>query len=318
MSRYAALRQAAHWAMREDEAVLDERPPLAAADVQRVLDDPALGEALSEVAAIGRLSDEEVRAMRGDRGKLLGAGLAAALVALVGAGAWQAMVLPPEVPITQHVETARGEQRTVRLADGSRVELDGATSLDVTISRGSRSVALRRGEAYFDIAHEAARPFTVVAGSASTRVLGTAFSIDLSQRSVKLAVYRGKVRFAGTSGETRGVVVPAGWRSSLSGGVVQAPSRFDATQQDWRQAWVDTDDMVLGELVEALNRRDGPTIAKPSARLAQLPLSGRFKLDNSQELLGAMGELYGFEVRRDGDGLRLVATGSSDAKPSSR
>ena len=317
MSRYAALRQAAHWAMREDEAVLAERPPLAAGDIQRVLDDPALEHALSEVATIGRLSDEEVRSMRQDRRRLLGAGLATALVAMVGVGAWQATVLPPDVPVVQHFETARGEQRAVRLADGSRVELDGATSLDVRIGRDGRSVTLRRGEAYFDIAHEPARPFIVVAGSARTRVLGTAFSIDLSQRSVKLAVYRGKVRFARMRDEKRAIVVPAGWRSSLSGGSVQAPRRFDAAQQDWRQAWVDTDDMVLGELVEALNRRDGPTIAKPPARLAQLPLSGRFKLDNSQELLGAMGEIYGFQVRREGDELRLVPAGANDAKSSS-
>ncbi|MDQ0252625.1 transmembrane sensor [Sphingomonas kyeonggiensis] len=317
MTRRAALREAAHWAMREDDAVLAERPPQAAGDVQAVLDDPALGEALNAVAAIGRLSDDEVRAMRDRRRRALGTGVAAVLVGAVGIGTWQSGLFEPGVPVVQHIETKRGEQRTVALADGSKIQLDGATSIDVTMDGRSRSVALQRGEAYFDIAHEEQRPFTVRAGAATTRVLGTAFSIDLSQRSVKLAVYRGKVRFGGADGGKDGVVVPAGWRSSYSGGTVVPPVRFDTRQQDWRQAWVDTDDMVLGELVEALNRRGGRLIAPPPPSLARLPLSGRFKLDDAEELLGAMGEVYGFRVARERDQLRLIAGGEGDAKPSS-
>lgn len=317
MSRRATLRKAAQWAMREDEAVLAERPPAAAADIQQMLDDPALGAALSEVAAIRRLSDEEVRAMRDGRRRAIGTGLAAILVAMAGAGAWQSGAFFPAAPVVQHIETRRGEQRSVQLADGSRVELDGATSLDVTIDGKSRLVELRRGEAYFDIAHEADRPFVVRAGGSSTRVLGTAFSVDLSQQAVKLAVYRGKVQFGGTGGGKPGIVVPAGWRSSFSGGAAMPPTRFDTAQQDWRQAWVNTDDMVLGELVEALNRRSGPAIAPPPASLARLPLAGRVKLDDAEGLLGAMGEVHGFRVVRERDRLRLVPVAGDDTEMSS-
>jgi transmembrane sensor len=64
--------------------------------------------------------------------------------------------------------------------------------------------------------------------------------------------------------------------------------------------------MELGELVEVLNRRDGPVIASPSAKLATIPLSGRFRLDDARQLLDAMGEAYGFRVVQDKDRLRLV------------
>lgn len=317
MSRRAVLRKAADWAMREDEAVLAERPPAAASDIQQMLDDPALGEALTQVAAVRRLSDEEVRAMRAGRRRAIGSGLAAALVAVAGIGAWQSGTFLPAEPVVQHIETRRGEQRSVQLADGSRIELDGATSLDVTIDGKSRVVEMQRGEAYFDIAHEAERPFVVRAGGSSTRVLGTAFSIDLGQRAVKLAVYRGKVQFGGADNGKSAVVVPAGWRSSFTAGSAVAPTRFDTAQQDWRQAWVNTDDMVLGELVEALNRRNGPAIAPPPASLASLPLAGRVKLDDAEELLGAMGEVHGFRVVRERDELRLVPGPDGDAKLSS-
>ncbi|MBN9957870.1 FecR domain-containing protein, partial [Listeria monocytogenes] len=83
------------------------------------------------------------------------------------------------------------------------------------------------------------RPFVVTARGSSTRVLGTAFDIDLAHHEVKLAVFRGRVRF-GASGADTGVLVPAGWRSRFDGTAASAPSRFDPTQQDWRHNWLDT------------------------------------------------------------------------------
>jgi transmembrane sensor len=304
--REAALREAAHWAVREDEAVLAEPLPGAAADIQRVLDDPALAAALSEVAADGRLSDAEVRRMRARGKRAAGAGVVAMLVLAVGVGTWQASLLQAPSAVMQHLETGRGEYRVVELADGSRIELNGATSLDVTFDHSSRSVAMQRGEARFDVAHEPNRPFVVRAGDSSTRVLGTAFSVDMGSQSVKLAVYRGRVRFGNEAGSARDVVVPAGWRSSFAHGAATHPTRFDGVPQDWRQSWIDTDDMVLGDLVGELNRRAGPSVAAPPAHLASLPLSGRFKLNDAEELLGAVGEIYGFRVVSESNQLRLV------------
>lgn len=283
-----------------------------------ILDDPALGEALTAVAAAGRLSDEAVRGMRRTRRRAVGgAVISTMLLTTLGVGLWQGGGLRPATATVQHIETQRGEQRAVQLADGSRVELDGATSLDVRIDAGTRLVELRRGEAYFDVAHERDRPFVVRAGDSSTRVLGTAFSIDLGQRAVKLLVYRGSVRFGDDAAVAHAVDVPAGWRSSYAHGTVAAPMRFDLTQQERQRSWVDTDDMQLGELVERLNRRRGPLIATPPPQLASLPLSGRFKLDDAADLLGAIGEVYGFDVIHEGGGLRLAAARNGDAKPPS-
>ncbi|KMS51921.1 hypothetical protein V474_02430 [Novosphingobium barchaimii LL02] len=313
MSRRAVLMDAARWAMREDDAALDEAPPAAAAEVQAVLDDPALGEALAELDGIGRLSDAQVLAMRQGRRRALGAGLASVLVALVGIGGWNHDWAGVASVPREHFETRRGEQMTIELADGSTLQLDGATALDVEIGGGHRIVELQRGEAYFDVAHDAAHPFEVRAGDSSTRVLGTAFTLNRDSRDVKLAVYRGAVRFGGYRTGREGVVVPAGWRSRFSGGVAQSPTRFDAAQQDWRQSWIDTDDMRLGELVDALNRRQGPEIIAPSAELAAIPLAGRFKLDDARGLLTVMGDVYGFRVETTQGRLRLVAA-ASDAK----
>lgn len=267
-------------------------------------DDGALVEALAACAASGRLSDAQVRAMRGNRRRVAAsAGVAVSLFA-VGAGVWH---ISPAAKVAQiaHIETRRGELRVVRLRDGSMVRINGATVLDVRLESDGRHAVLTRGEAYFDIAHDVARPFEVVANRSSTRVLGTAFDIDLAGGGVKIAVYRGRVRFGSSTTGHDGVIVPAGWRSQFRGGVAAMPSRFDSGQQDWRKGWLDTDAMRLKDVVETLNRGDGPLIEAPPAVLANLPLSGRFKLDEPRQLLEAIGAAYGFTVQQRGDTLRL-------------
>lgn len=315
MSRRATLEQAARWALRDGAP--DGAAPQGTAEVRAVLDDPALAEALAEAATFERLSDADVRAMRAARRRNAASAAALALAMIVGVGGWSSgWFTSRSAPVVALFETQRGQQRDVALADGTTVHLNGATSVEVTLSADRRLAVLRRGEAFFDVAHEAQRPFIVHAGESSTRVLGTAFDVDLGRGEVKLAVYRGKVRFGGRAASSS-VDVPAGWRSRFAAGVAHAPTRFDATQQDWRQDWIDTDEMRLENLVEALNRRGGPLIQPPPAELAAIPLSGRFRLDNAQQLLGAIGAAYGFETVRSGDQLRIVPTRGDDTKTSS-
>ncbi|MGH6617723.1 FecR family protein [Sphingomonas sp.] len=307
MSRRTALRDAARWVLHDDAPAAS---PSLAAEVRETLDDPALTEALEQAVGFGRLSDGDIRAMRAARRRTAATLGAAVIVAMVGAGTWSnGWFKGTSAAIVAHYETQRGQQRDVTLADGSTLHLNGATSLDVTLDQRQRLVALNRGEAYFDIAHENVRPFVVHAGSSATRVLGTAFDLDVTRGEVKLSVYRGRVRFGGAAMGAYSLDVPAGWRSRFTNGKARAPTRFDATQQDWRQDWVDTDDMRLGDLVDALNRRDGPLVMDPPPALAGIALTGRFKLDDSRQLLGALGAAYGFTVVPDGDRLRLVATG---------
>jgi transmembrane sensor len=303
MTDRRAFEQAARWALSDESDA--PRPPLAEA-VSTSLDDPALAEALAECAAIGRLSNEDIRRRRANRRRVAVSGAMALLVIVGGAGVWSSRWLAPAPVQVAHLETQRGQRLVVRLADGSRLRLNGATSLDVRLEGKQRLVSMARGEAYFDVAHDAARPFEVAAGGSVTRVLGTAFDVDVARADVKLAVYRGKVSFGPSMGRDGAVVVPAGWRSNFHGSMADAPTRFDSSRDDWRAGWLDTDAMRLDDVVNALNRGSGPLVLAPPPRLAGMTVSGRFKLDQPQQLLEAIGEAYGFSVRREGDKLRLV------------
>jgi transmembrane sensor len=284
---------------------------VAAADPCATLHDPALAEALSHVAGLGRLSDDDVRAMRDARRRRIAAGTAGVLALAIGAGAWQARIFAPAPLITAHYQTRPGQQLDLALADGSKLELNGATSIDVAMGGTQRQIDMQRGEAFFDIAHDPARPFVITAAGSRTRVLGTAFDIDVARHEVKLQVYRGLVQFGGRRGS---VEVAAGWRSSFAGNAALVPTRFDPTQQDWRHKWLDTEGIRLEDLVDALNRTGGLTISSPPKDLAGLMLAGRFKLDNGPHLLRVIGAAYGFVAVRHGD--RIVLE-HSVPKPSS-
>ncbi|MBB3695668.1 FecR domain-containing protein [Sphingomonas sp. BK580] len=268
-----------------------------------VLDEQVLGDALREAAArCGRLSDDQLRALRRRRRtvtRAAGGVLGAAGALWLAAPAWRSAVAPPPAAWSRTLATRAGERGTLTLTDGSTVRLNGATRVRVTYRAGVRRAELLAGQAFFDVRHDAARPFTVVAGRTSARVLGTAFDLDLTRRQVALSVYRGAVGFDPAG--TRGVVVRAGYRSSIAAGVASAPTRFDANSPDWRAGWVDTDGMRLDDLVEVLDRA-GANVAVPREPLASTRVFGRFRTDRPRALLGAIGAGFGFAVaEHDGE-----------------
>ncbi len=93
----------------------------------------------------------------------------------------------------QTYRTDIGEQKTVQLEDGTRLLLNTNTELRVRYSDGQRQVQLMRGEAHFDIAHDASRPFDVQAGEGLVRALGTAFSVYLKSEDVEVVVTEGEI-----------------------------------------------------------------------------------------------------------------------------
>lgn len=90
--------------------------------------------------------------------------------------------------------TRVGERRRERLPDGSELYLDADTQLHLRFDAGRRQVRLLRGQAIFDVARQAQRPFQVDAGLARVTVLGTRFVVARSEQAVRISVERGSVR----------------------------------------------------------------------------------------------------------------------------
>lgn len=99
--------------------------------------------------------------------------------------------LQPAVTI---VETRAGENRDVSLDDGSTVSVGARSVLWVTLSRDAREVTLERGEAFFQVAKDPSRPFTVKIGNTTVAAVGTAFNIRRARERVVVAVADGMVK----------------------------------------------------------------------------------------------------------------------------
>ncbi len=234
--------------------------------------------------------------------------LAATLAMTVGLGsyAWRAARVDPTPARTIALRTSVGAQRTVALGDGSRIELNTATLLRTTERPDGREVWLDRGEAFFDIAHRADRPFVVHAGPRTVTVLGTRFSVRRDGDTVTVAVSSGRVRVADT-------VPSAGSRAALIGAgdiaitqpqgtlvAVAAPARVEAMTA-WRDGMLVFDDMRLAAAVAEFNRYTNRPIRIDDPQTADIRIGGAFRTDNSDNFLSLLHSAYGLTIRTEPD-----------------
>lgn len=121
--------------------------------------------------------------------KLFLGSIAASLLLLVGAGVLFQIFLNDAT-----YQTIVGEQRTVMLADGSKVKLNTNTEIKVNFSHNKRSVRLNHGQAYFIIAQDRERPFVVNFSEGSVTALGTQFDVYNTGRKVVVSLVEGAVK----------------------------------------------------------------------------------------------------------------------------
>lgn len=253
-------------------------------------------ERLRAMAVADQAAEQRTRQPAGrPRRWALAQGLALAGVAGVTlAGGWLGWQQLQARPVfEQAFHTRRGQQTEATLPDGSSLRLDTATALQTVFFRGRREVRLAQGQAFFAVARDAARPFTVRAGDALVTVLGTRFSVRYTpgvpgRDGVEVAVEEGRVRVArgpGTGAAPAGgtaepetfeltagqaVVLPADGSRPLRGAV---PAVGVAA---WRTLPLSFSDVPLQEAVAEMERYADLGIAALDPAAASLRLTGTF------------------------------------------
>lgn len=237
-----------------------------------------------------------------DRRAFLGWGIAASLALFAG---WFGVA---ESGSGYTVETAPGEQRTIALEDGTRIELNGSTRVRLDKDR-PRFAELDRGEALFRVVHDGARPFEVEAGGSLLRDLGTVFNVVRTDASLDVAVSEGAVLFE-----------PDGERKNLSPGMALSKARgarAQVTRVDndaigaWRQGRLVYSGAPVSRIAVDLGRNLGVDV-KTEAGVGVRPFSGVIMLDGGkEEVLSRAAALLGLEVARAGDGwVMKMSTGA--------
>jgi transmembrane sensor len=287
------------------------------------------GKLWSEFDALGLLidTDEAPRetSAREDRPVLLQrarpwlAACAAALIAAAGGGVFLHSK-PQEIAKVQNhrvtrqslpptrvsYETPVGGQRRITLADGSSVILNTNSLLDVNFSDKVRDVHLRRGEAYFEVVHDKARPFTVYANDYVVRDIGTAFDVHLSKTGlVEVGVTKGSVevtpangRHVSSSVKSLGVL-DAGQRIVL-GEKIERPQIVSSADMGrklaWRQGELIYTGQPLAEVLADIGRYSEIKIELADPSLANLPVGGAFRTDQIEAIFAALENNFGIRA----------------------
>lgn len=233
-----------------------------------------------------------------------GMGLAASLVVAVlvsTAVLWSR-------PATYTTDT--GERRLVALSDGSRVELNTQTRLRALMSSDSREAWLDKGEAYFEVAHDASRPFTVHMGEQTVTVLGTRFSVRREGDSIRVLVAEGRVGLSGSAKarDARPVVLTPGDVAAGEGvSVLQSRTSLDKVQDQlaWRQGLLVFDQIRLADAVAEFNRYNETQLAVEDAQAANLRIGGSFEATNVEAFARLLRSAYGLEITSDGETVRI-------------
>lgn len=180
---------------------------------------------------------------------------------------------------THTYRTAKGERQTLRLGDGSQVELN--TDTEIKVGYGwRRHIDLVRGEALFTVAEGAWRPFEVGAGGGVLRDIGTRFDVYVGPRQTQVAVLDGwvRLRLAGNESRDIGAGQGAAYRADT---IVAEPQAVDAQAAAlWREGRVAFHEATLDEALAQMTRYFPVEVAFAEAGLKRLKLSGRFGTAN--------------------------------------
>lgn len=239
---------------------------------------------------------------------------AAAVVLLLGAWfAWQAVRGGGSTLVAY--STGVGERDSLRLPDGTGVILGPASrlTLDGGYGEKARDVELR-GEALFDVAHDDARPFTVHAGDAWVRDIGTTFSVVAdSAAGVRVVVTAGAVALRTTERPGDGeLVLRQGDRGTLAAGRMTA-ERAAATEDDiaWTQGRLVFRDAPLEQVAADLRRWHGIELRAEDAAIAGRRLTASFDDEAPADVLRVIGLALGADVAMRGDTAVLRAASGS-------
>ena len=182
--------------------------------------------------------------------------------------------------------TATGEQRTLTLADGTSINLNTHSAIDVRFDEKRRLIVLQAGEILIETGHDDARPFYVQTPDGSLRALGTRFIVKREDHATRLSVLQSAVA-AQPEAQHQAQVVKAGqqvlMRSDGLGPLLAVPPGSDA----WTRGMLVVDNARLGDVIKELGRYRSGHLGVDK-NVADLRITGSFPLRDTNLALNAL------------------------------
>ena len=229
---------------------------------------------------------------------------AAAAFALILIGANVFLTAPGDQADEPYFATATAEIREVALDDGTVITLGAESEIDVRFSEGRRQVALVSGEAFFDVAKDASRPFFVDIDDTQIRVVGTAFDVRRGAAGVDVSVLEGVVEVLRPDDEselaTTRVVLEAGEQvASTSGAGLTAVTPVSVKAPGaWRQGRLVFDNVTLREVIVDLDRYYDGDIVIDGDEIAMMRVTASYRTDDVDKMISNLERLLPIDIDR--------------------
>lgn len=182
--------------------------------------------------------------------------------------------------------TSVGERKTVYFDDGSTAMLNTDSAIAVNMSGEQRRVELLKGEAYFEVKSDPARPFVVQADHSTTRVLGTRFFVHQKSDGDEVKVVSGRVEVSSLKGsKSTSILRDRESVSSDESGLGEVLLMDSALNTSWVKGFLAFDNVPLEHVIDQIRRyRTGMVVYRDSA-LRGLRINGRLNLQASDDML---------------------------------
>jgi transmembrane sensor len=225
--------------------------------------------------------------------------IAMALYAFAVAG-WTATMLFAGPKFTNYA-TPVGGHRVLVLSNGSKIELN----TDSVLRLSDGAAVLEKGEAYFEIKHDAAHPFVVSAGGRKIVDVGTKFLVRNGADHLEVALFEGRVLLGAPDGsKTAPSKLAAGdvaiaTANSIS--IVKRPLRALANEVSWRQGVLIFHRTSLADAAAEFNRYNSRKLIVADADAARLKIDGKFRTNDVASFTEVAEDVLRLRIERQGN-----------------
>lgn len=228
---------------------------------------------------------------------LTAAALAAVVVWGIGFANW-----PPQ-PALQTFATPVGGHQILKLTDGSQIELNTDTVVQVGLGAATRTAVLVKGEAFFQIKHDPARSFVVNAGTHRVVDLGTKFLVRDDPGQLRVTLVEGKARLESANAKTQALLLLPGdvaVATATTMSVTARPPASMAAELGWRRGLLIFDNVSIADAAAEFNRYNKVKLVIADAPTAKIAIGGTFQANDVRTFAEVARNLLHLTVRDHG------------------
>ncbi|WP_435034181.1 FecR domain-containing protein [Pseudomonas neuropathica] len=194
-------------------------------------------------------------------------------------------------------KTGVGQRRSLLLADGSQIQLNTDTAIDLSFDAAQRLIRLRSGEILIQTGKLGdQRPFFVETRDGRIQALGTRFSVHQLSGSTRVGVLEDRVSVQPADPSTAAMILKAGEGADFDSRHIGRLHPYKSSAVAWTNGQLIVLDARLGEVIEELGRyRSG--VLHCDSRARELRVSGTFRLDSTDAVLANLQASLPINVR---------------------